>query len=184
MVLISSSHTGHNNGLYLDVMSRKAYNMKYKLLISLVFLVAVSFLKAETNLIDRSDIYTALSAEKLDLINAQIAAVKNSSLPEKHAYEGALLMKKSGLVKGAKEKLSIFKEGRAKLEAAIAKDNDNIEYRFLRLIIQEHAPKVVKYRSDIETDIQLIRTNYKTLTDFLQKTIADYARHSKALKLS
>jgi hypothetical protein len=158
--------------------------MKYKLLFLITCLLFVSVLEARTPVFDRGDIYTALSSDKLDLINKQIAAIKNSPFPEKHAYEGALLMKKSGLVKGAKEKLAIFKEGRAKLEAAIAQDKDNIEYRFLRLIIQEHAPKIVKYRSDIETDSQLIRTHYKTLTDFLQKTIADYARHSKALKLS
>jgi hypothetical protein len=118
------------------------------------------------------------------MIDAQLSAVKNAPVAEKEAYEGALLMKKAGVIKGtAKEKLIFFKSGRSKLESAIAKNNNNIEYRFLRLIIQEHAPKIVKYRNDIEQDSRLIITNFKSLPQDLQQTIADYSKASKVLKI-
>ena len=159
--------------------------MKYKLLLFALLNLFSAALYAGNTGFDRANFYAAIASEKLDLIEAQINTVKASSLPEKLAYEGALLMKKSGLIKGPpKEKLSTFKDGRAKLEAAIAKDKDNIEYRFLRLIIQENAPKIVKYKSEIDEDSLLVRTSYRSLPDFLQKFIADYARQSKVLKLS
>ncbi|MGB4844414.1 MAG: hypothetical protein WBP16_08110 [Ferruginibacter sp.] len=132
---------------------------------------------------DKSAFYNAMSSDKLETINEQLSIVKSASVTEKEAYEGALLMKKAGLVTKAKEKLSLFKSGRAKLEASIKKDNSNTEFVFLRLIIQEHAPKMVKYNADIENDSLQIRTNYKTLSPVVQQAISDYNKKSKVLKL-
>jgi hypothetical protein len=53
----------------------------------------------------------------------------------------------------------MFKSGRSKLESAITKDKENTEYRFLRLIIQEHAPRIVKYRNELEKDSKWIQSN-------------------------
>ncbi len=159
--------------------------MKFSIIFSLVFLLSGIIVHGEgrVNSIDKSAFYKAISSTNEEVINAQLVAVKASSIAEKEAYEGALLMKKAGVIKGAaKEKLSLFKTGRAKLEAAIAKDKDNIEYRFLRLIIQENSPKIVKYKSDIEQDSQLVRSNFKNLSESLQLVITDYSKTSKALK--
>lgn len=131
---------------------------------------------------DRSAFYAAMASSKLDVINEQLAVIKGSTIAEKEAYEGALLMKKSGLVEKAKEKLSLFKSGRAKLESSISRDKQNTEFRFLRLIIQEHAPKIVNYRSELETDSKQIRTNFKTLPDVVQQAIMDYSKKSTVLK--
>ena len=92
-------------------------------------------------------------------------------------------MKKAGMAVKAKEKLNLFKAGRLQLENAILKDNTNTEYRFLRFIIQEHAPKVVKYRSKLEEDSQNIRTNYKNLSASLQQIVLDYNKKSTILKI-
>jgi len=159
--------------------------MKFSIIFSLLFLLAGIIVQGEAriNSIDKSAFYTAIASSNEELINAQLTTVKASSIAEKEAYEGALLMKKAGVIKGtAKEKLSLFKAGRTKLEAAIAKDKDNIEYRFLRLIIQENAPKIVKYKSEIEADSLLVRTNFKSLPQNLQTVITDYSKTSKALK--
>ena len=59
---------------------------------------------------------------------------------------------------------------------------DNTEYCFLRLIIQEHAPKAVDYRKDLEKDVSAIRSNFKTLPQVVQQAILDYSKKSKALK--
>jgi hypothetical protein len=93
-----------------------------------------------------------------------------------------LLMKKAGMMAKPKDKISFFKSGRTKLEAAIAAEKDNVEYRFLRLIMQEHAPKIVKYRNELEEDSKLIKTNFNKLSAQLQQLITDYSKKSKVLK--
>ncbi|MEP6683274.1 MAG: hypothetical protein ABJA35_08440, partial [Parafilimonas sp.] len=55
-------------------------------------------------------------------------------------------------------------------------------YRFLRLIIQEHAPKIVKYNKEIDADASFIKKNYKNLSPDIQKILIDYSQNSKALK--
>ena len=131
---------------------------------------------------DRSAFYNAMASDNLQEINTQLAIISTSSINEKEAYEGALLMKKAGLVTKAKEKLSLFKAGRLKLEASIKKNSNNTEFVFLRLIIQEHAPKMVKYNADIEKDSLQIRANYKSLPPVVQQAISDYSKKSKVLK--
>lgn len=133
---------------------------------------------------DRSAFYAAMASSRLDEIEQQLTALKTLALPEKEAYEGALLMKKSGLVTKAKEKLSLFKAGRSKLENSIAREIDNPEFRFLRLIIQEHAPRIVNYRNELEKDSKLIRSGFKSLPDIVQTAILDYCKKSTVLKAS
>jgi hypothetical protein len=139
--------------------------------------------KSQSKSFDRSAFYNAVKYAKAEDIDAQIKIVKGSSISEKEAYEGTLLMKKSELLSKAKDKLNMFKSGRSKLESAISKDKDNTEYYFLRLIIQEHAPKIVKYHSEMDEDVKRIQTDFKTLTPFLQQTIIDYCKYSKVLKI-
>ena len=102
------------------------------LLISLTSFVPGHILKKE---FDKTGYYAVLSSEKINEINLQLQNLKEMAFSEKDAYEGALLMKKSGLVGNAKEKLSLFKNGRQKLESSIKKETSNVEYRFLRIII-------------------------------------------------
>jgi hypothetical protein len=132
---------------------------------------------------DRAAFYQTIKNERAEEIDAQIKLVKRSSINEKDAYEGTLLMKKAGLLSKAKDKLNTFKAGRSKLESSISKDSSNTEYRFLRLIIQEHAPKIVKYRNELNEDCKQVQMNFKKLTPFLQETIVDYCKYSKALKI-
>ncbi|MEP7165096.1 MAG: hypothetical protein ABI741_10385 [Ferruginibacter sp.] len=158
--------------------------MKFKVIFCLLFFFTGMIGQAERagQGFDRSVFYAAMSSDKIEEINAQLIIIKGSSVAEKEAYEGALLMKKAGLAGTAKEKLSLFKSGRSKLESSISKDANNTEYRFLRVIIQEHAPKIVKYRSQLEEDSRLIQTNFKSLPLFLQQVINDYSKKSKVLK--
>ena len=131
---------------------------------------------------DRPAFYMAMASNNLAEVEGQLTVIRSSGIADKEAYEGALLMKKSGLVSKAKEKLSLFKSGRSKLESALAKDNRNAEFRFLRLIIQEHAPKIVNYRGDIEQDSDLIRSGFKNLPPVVQQAIIDYSKRSTILK--
>src|SRR5437868_1502409 len=69
----------------------------------------------------RQQFYKAMAGKNVDDINSQLTAIKQSNINDKDAFEGALLMKKADLVESKKEKLSLFKSGKAKLETEIAK---------------------------------------------------------------
>lgn len=131
---------------------------------------------------DRKSYYNVLKSGTADAIDGEIAKVQSSGINGKEAFEGTLLMKKADLMNKPKDKLDLFKKGRIKLETAINSDNANTEYRFMRLIIQEHAPKQAKYKSELVTDADFITKNFKSLSQELQDIIIDYSRQSKTLK--
>ncbi len=134
--------------------------------------------------LDKAAFYTVMDRGNLDEVNKEIDVVAASSSPEKEGFAGALLMRKAGLVKLPAQKLKFFKAGRIKFDTAIAADKDNVEYHFLRFAIQEHAPKIVKYRADIEADKQIIIKTYKNLSSVVQHAIMDYTKNSKLLQAS
>ena len=132
--------------------------------------------------LSRDQFYKAMASKNIKDIDEQIASVKQSNVSGKDAFEGALLMKKADLVESKKEKLSLFKSGKAKLETEIAKDTSNAEFRFFRLQIQEHTPKAVKYRDKLDSDKAYISKSFKNLSPEIQQAILDYSKQSKILQ--
>ena len=130
---------------------------------------------------DRAAFYTAMKAGEMTQLNNEIDLVQRSSFAQQKAFEGALLMRKSGLEKKASDKLKYFKEGRIKLETAIQNEPANAEYRFLRLTIQENAPKQVKYKSNIDEDKKMVINSFKNLLPVIQSAILDYCKNSSIL---
>jgi hypothetical protein len=130
---------------------------------------------------ERTEFYSAMASGNAKSVDGQINLLKNWKSKDKTAFEGALLMKKAGLVGGAGKKLNLFKDGHKKLEAAIKNNDDNAEYRFLRLMIQEHAPGILGYKDDLEKDSAYIRQSYKKLPTEVQNAIANYSKTSKVL---
>lgn len=160
-------------------------NLKISALLVLLFLPFAFIYGAHINRsFDKSVVYNAMAGNNLSDINEAIAQVQQSNVEEKIAYEGALLMKKASVVSKPKDKLSNFKAGRKKLEDALNKEPGNVEYHFLRLMIQENAPKIVHYHSDIEEDSKLIKNSFKKLPSRVQKAVKDYSKNSKALNSS
>jgi hypothetical protein len=130
---------------------------------------------------DKAEFYEVMKSGNLETINDEIEVVKGAPEKEREGYGGALLMKKAGLLKRAKQRLSFFKQGRIKLETAMLADSNNTEFHFLRLAIEEHAPKIVKYHSDIEKDKTLVLKNFKSLSPAVRHAILDYCENSKVL---
>jgi hypothetical protein len=135
-----------------------------------------------TNL-NRQTFYKAMQENNKELVNAQLEELKTAPEELREAFLGAMMMKRASFVAAAGVKLHYFREGRKMLESAIKKDPDNAEYRFLRLMIQEHIPPALGYRGDIQKDSELIRKSYKSMTPEIQQFIADYNKKSKFLKL-
>ena len=158
--------------------------MKLRIILPLLFTLFCAALQGANILQkpDRAAFYAAIRSGKIDNINNALAAINASSAHEKDAFEGTLLMCKAGLVKVPAEKLKLFKEGRIKLETVIAKDSTVTEYRFMRLIVQEHAPKIVKYNKQLNTDKLYIEKSFKNLSPAVQQAIMDYSKDSKILR--
>jgi hypothetical protein len=133
--------------------------------------------------IDRVAFYQAMQEDRKDLVNTQLEAIKAVPPAIRAAFEGALIMKKAGLGGSPAQKLKLFKAGHKELEAAIKKEPDNVEYRFLRLMIQEHAPGFLGYSNNLDDDSAMIERSYKTLPGEVQRAMADYSKKSKVLKL-
>ncbi|MFA6085030.1 hypothetical protein [Mucilaginibacter sp.] len=156
---------------------------KWKAVFIAVLLMSAGFARVgyAQQKFEKAAFYAVMDTGDVTALNDQIEIVKGSSQTNKEGYEGALLMRKAGKVHGPKKKLGLFKEGRIKLETAIMADTDNTELRFLRLAIEENAPKIVKYRGDIEKDKLIIKKNFKTLSQAVQHAIIDYCKKSKVL---
>jgi len=148
---------------------------------AILFALTVTCSHGYAQSFDRKEFYAVMASGDSKTIDGQISLLKDWDSEEKPAFEGALLMKKAGLKGGAGKKLNLFKDGHRKLEAAIKKDDDNAEYRFLRLMVQEHAPGILWYKDDLKKDSAYIRQSYKKLPAEVQRAIADYSKTSKVL---
>jgi len=157
--------------------------MREKLVFALVFFMLTGLAEGKTiqQKFDKAEFYEVMKSTKLETVNNELEAIKDAPEKERDGYEGALLMKKAGLLKKPKDRLSSFKQGRTKLETAISADNDNTEFHFLRLAIEEHAPKIVKYHNDIEKDKVIVVKNFKNLSPAVRHAILDYCENSKVL---
>lgn len=147
----------------------------------MLFMVSAVHSKNTDKGFDKAAFYAVLKSGKMADVNEELEVLKASTVSEKEAYEGTMLMRKAGLLKIPVEKLKLFKKGRIKLETALLNDSSNGEYHFLRLIIQENAPKIAKYHTDLETDKQEIKRSYKNLSPAVQQAIIDYSKNSKIL---
>jgi hypothetical protein len=157
--------------------------MRWRIVFVLLFLMSAELAQGKPvpQKFEKAGFYAVMKSGDIVAVENEIEAVKDAPAKEKEGYEGALLMKKAGLVKRPKERLSYFKQGRIKLETALLANNDNTEFHFLRLAVQEHAPKIVKYRSDIEKDKLLVMKDFKNLSPAVQHAILDYCNNSKVL---
>lgn len=130
---------------------------------------------------DKPAFYQAMATSNVEIVDNELIAITYAPKKDQEAYEGALLMKKAGLAANSKNKLNLFKSGRNKLETVLAKDSTNAEWRFLRLMIQEHAPKILNYRREIDKDSQFISKSFKSLSPVVQQAVLDYSKKSKVL---
>lgn len=159
-------------------------SMKGTLIYIVFFFVPVIFIQALSpgQRFEKSVYYKVLENGNVDEVEIQLQLIESSLNINKEAYGGALLMKKAGLIKGASKKLNVFKEGNRKLEGAIKKDNENAEWYFLRLIIQEHAPKILKYHAEVKKDADIVHKAFKKFSPEVQAAIIQYRKNSDSLQ--
>ncbi|TDE11393.1 hypothetical protein [Dyadobacter psychrotolerans] len=156
--------------------------MKNITFVSIFFLgVLCSF---NSDAIDRKSFYAALSGHSEESIDREIANLgigKKTSFSR--AYLGAAQMKKADFLKAAGNKVKLFKKGAFSLEEEIKANSGNTEYRFLRLTIQENAPKILKYNKNIDEDKKAVLAGYSKLEPDLKEIIRNYAGSSKIINV-
>jgi hypothetical protein len=157
--------------------------MPYHIMLLLFLVSPAGFLRQAQpeQAFDRANFYSIMSTGKLRDVNNELDMVRTSDVKEKVAYEGALQMRKAGLMKIPAEKLHYFKLGYIKLEGAISGNPENTEYRFLRLTIQENAPHIVKYYHQISDDKAMVIKNFKNLAPDVREAVREYSKTSKAI---
>ena len=144
----------------------------------LLLLFSANFFWAGVN----TTFYNALYSDSLETIENALEQLDREKLSTTvDAYKGGLTMKKSNYMKSAAKKIATFKAGGKLLESAIQSDPNNAEYRFIRLTIQEHAPKILKYNKNIEEDKVLILKGYKKMDSKTRAYVLDYAKQSDIL---
>ena len=148
----------------------------------LTVILLFSFFFIGNSSIDKSSFYTVFESDSKSQIETEIDELnKLSASSMKDAYVGAMTMKKAQFMKTPKDKAGVFKTGRALLESAIESSTSNGEYRFLRLVIQENSPKILKYNSDIDNDVDIIVSKFSGLDPIVRKFIKKYAEKSEHL---
>lgn len=126
--------------------------------------------------------YKAFQGDSSTAIEEALATIEQDGNSNRNtAYKGALLTKKASYAKSPLKKLSVFKEGAKLLDQAIAKDGDNAEYRFLRLVIQEKAPALLGYNKDKATDKAMVEKQFSQLSSALQAYIKAYAKEESSI---
>ena len=132
--------------------------------------------------ISQEEFYSAISSDDTVKINSQLGLFQHSTGVISQAYTGALLMKKSSHEKGAGKKLELFKEGKNLLEQAIKTENQNAEFRFLRLMIQENCPAILNYHDSKKEDAEIVKDYYKNFSPALKQAVTSYSKISETLK--
>lgn len=132
----------------------------------------------------KAEFFKAMESGNQSEIVAMEKKISGSAVNgDQKAYYGAIMMKTSEYQKTPGEKLKKFKEGKILLENAIQSAPDNVEYRFLRLMIQENAPRILKYTSNIKEDVAFIKENLATVSKEVKAALTNYAGVSANLKL-
>ena len=126
--------------------------------------------------------YKNLNHGNIEMIEMQLNSMQDLPSKDTLAYSGALRMKLSGMLSGTSLKLSLFKDGKKRLEQAIAEDSTKAEYRFLRLIIQENAPSILRYNNKLTEDKNFILLHFSSLNPVLKSEIKKYSATSKILQ--
>ena len=123
----------------------------------------------------------ATSKEVAAKMFKQLENVKESDSHILLGYKAAALTLVAKHTEKVKDKKKHFKEGATLLEEIIASQPNDIELRFIRLSIQQNAPKVLKYKGNITKDKSYIFDKLKNLKDKDLKTyIKTYVLQSKS----
>ena len=156
----------------------------YWLLIIVICFANMAYSQSGISVFDRVNYYKIMESGNLEAIENQLSFIDKCDFKNKDAFTGALIMKSAGSMKPPSKKLKTFKAGKSRFEMAFVKDSNNAELRFLRLMIQENAPKILGYHHELQKDRSFIIAHFNTLPEYTQQVIRNYSKKSKILSVS
>lgn len=157
-------------------------SIKYFFLLGFSYLIFSFFIFTDT---EKSAFYKALSSTDEEVIvNYKKKIGANLTNYDAKAYYASLAMKEARFAISPFSKLERFNKGKELLEAVIALNRTNTEYRFLRLMVQENAPSILGYDDAIQQDSRLITSNFNQLSTTLQTIVLNYSKTSSVLSFS
>ena len=129
--------------------------------------------------------FDAFGSDELSKIEETLMSLEaQEQSADVQAYTAGLLMKKASFMKTPFQKLSMFRDGKKRLETIITNYPSNAEYRIIRLVLQENAPEILKYNTNIEEDLRLIKETFTRHSKVVQQFLLDYAKESNVLSSS
>lgn len=137
-----------------------------KKLFSILAILSSAMLVCAQNVDDLRVLYrdATKSEEQAQAFYEPLTEVTKDDKPVLVAYKGAGLMLLARYEK-LTERGPKVKDAVPWIEQAVADDPDNPEIRLIRLSVQEHLPKFLKYSQDIEDDRQFIQQALPSVTD-------------------
>lgn len=147
-----------------------------------LFFLGTVLISATAVSLDRQSYYSAISVDDEAVLKKERdKLMKLSDSDDKRAFLATIIMKESQFMPTVMGKWDKFNLGKNALEKEIKTNPNNAEFRFLRLLIQENAPKIVRYSGQVSQDAQFIAKNLSSLHAVTKKTIQSYAKKSPAL---
>jgi|TARA_B110000091_G_C13700426_1_gene426044 hypothetical protein len=154
--------------------------MKSLLLYIVIIVTSSLTLSISAVRIDYKETVQSKSKTKIIALFKELEKVTKNDNKVLVAYKGAMITLVSKLQKGAKKKKTLFKEGISLIEYAVKSNPNNIEIRFVRLSIQQNAPKFLKYNKHKDKDKAFVLNNLKSTKSLvLKQYILDYILQSK-----
>ncbi len=133
----------------------------FKLLLWLLLLLQTP----DVNLSVRTRFHLAIDQSKASAELLQYLAEQHPKSTYLQAYEAALYMVNAKYLFMPTAKYASFKKGKNQLETLIINNPNTVEFRYLRLIIQKNAPKILGYSNQQTADQLFLLNQYKNLQD-------------------
>ena len=90
---------------------------------------------------------------------------------EAQPYLASAIMQKAQYAFLPTSKLKYFKQGKKQLESFIQNNPNNLEARYVRVLVQSNVPEILGYKNNIKSDIEFIKSHIKA-----SKLPADYQK--------
>lgn len=149
----------------------------------LLFTLFVAFhVSAEIDKAHFFEVFGSSSSSKISAERAKLEKMKQTA--EVKAYLGAIIMKEAKFKSSSMSKLTHFTKGRKMLETQITANSSSVEFRVLRLMIQENCPSILGYSDNISKDADYITKKFDSLEKTIQTVVLSYAKKSDALSAS
>ncbi len=151
-----------------------------KIILSLALLITLTSFQSY-NLAEIRKVYVTASDSKTNALSFYEVMEKYDKNNETVlAYKGASLAIKAKYMPTIKAKKETFVAGATILENLIKSHPDNLEVRLIRLSIQENAPKILRYKHNIEEDKKQILLLFDKQSNDLKEYLKDFIIQSKS----